>query len=52
MFRPVSVSIHYGQAGEAMHLAGNPSEAAFFVGVRIVNPRHLARRREEILLNE
>ena len=35
-----------------MHLSGDPAEAALFVGVRIVDPGHLTRRGEEVLLDE
>src|SRR5258708_13592046 len=35
-----------------MNLSRDPAEAALFVGVGVVNPGHLTRRREEALLDE
>src|SRR5450432_4355533 len=35
-----------------MHLSGHPSEAALFVGARVIDPRYLTGGREKILLDE
>ena len=37
---------------QPLDAAAHPAEAAFFIRVRIENPRHLSRRRKEILVNE
>src|SRR4029077_18795125 len=44
--------VHHRKVRQALDPPALPPEAAFLVRVRIVNPRHLLRRRKEILVNE
>src|SRR5882757_6635140 len=44
--------ITHADGGKLFNVAANPAEAAFFIRVRIVNPRHLLRIGKEILLDK
>ncbi len=44
--------VDYCDASQSLDAIAHPSEAPFLIGLRIENPRHLSRRRKEILVNE